>query len=336
VLDISAPPTHHRYHETGEAAEAADRLLFGSALDMTKEGCKMKTQKIAIRIAGSIAIALAHALALAQQPVITSFQGNGQLTWTNLPGTNGFTVQWAPAVTGAWFQSWAALDSLITTGSQTTVSVPMFYRVAQGFSPTSQRGVWILSGPISYLMQNASVYYIAQDDGIISESGAFIPRGPAGFFTVDSAGRVTNTLVLRHSPTIVIPGTFAGPNQIIPDPPYTNMTIRRVEDVSRCGGAWSGTLYQTNTLVGSPTSYPVSFNVDVRGLVTNFTGFPTNTIGRFFALTNGTAAGFFFTGSTDDYEQIRVSGTLSGNTITGTYENNSNYGTLGTVSLTRQ
>jgi len=82
----------------------------------------------------------------------------------------------------------------------------------------------------------------------------------------------------------------------------------------------------------------VSFNVDARGLVTNFTGFPTNTIGRMFALTNGTVSAFFFTGTSqsDDYEQIRVGGTLSGNTVTGTFENNSDYGALGTVSLNRQ
>ena len=294
----------------------------------------MKIQKIAIIIAGGIAIVLAHAAALAQ-PIITSFQGNGQLTWTNLPGTNGFGVQWAPAVTGPWSQTWTSLDSLICTGSETTVTVPMFYRVTQGFSLASERGVWIVTG-FYPTAPNRAAYYIAQDDGIISESGMFIPRGPAGYFTVDPTGRVTNTFVFRHSPTLVIPGAFAGPNQILPDPPYTGMTIHRVEDVSRCAGAWSGTLNQTNALYGSPTSYPVSFNVDARGLVTNFIGFPTNTIGRFFALTNGTVAGFFFTGSTDDYEQIRVSGTLSENAVVGTYENNSDYGTLGTVALSRQ
>jgi hypothetical protein len=183
-----------------------------------------------------------------------------------------------------------------------------------------------------------AAYYIAQDDGIISESGMFIPRGPVGYFTVGSNGRCTNTFVLRESPTLVVPGTFEGPNQILPDPPYTGWTIRRVENVARCTGAWSGSLYQTNVVVGSPINYPVSFNVDARGLVTNFTGFPTNTIGRMFALTNGTVSAFFFTGTSqsDDYEQIRVGGTLSGNTVTGTFENNSDYGALGTVSLNRQ
>lgn len=298
----------------------------------------MNVTKIAVTIAAAIALALARGVVLAQQPVITSFQGNGQLTWTNPPATNGFTVQWAPALTGPWSSSWQGLDSLVVTGAETTAAVPMFYRVAKGFCLASQRGVWILNGPVSFIGQNASVYYIAQDDGIISESGAFIPRGPAGYFTVDPAGRVTNAFVLRQSPAVVVSGSFAGPNQILPDPPYTSMTIRRVEDVARCAGAWSGTLYQTNAAYGTLTNYPVTFNVDARGLVTDFTGFPGHAIGRMYALTNGTVAAFFFTGTSqsDDYEQVRVSGTLSGNAVSGTFENNSDYGILGSVSLNRQ
>ena len=311
---------------------------FGGASRTDTERHTMKITSIAIKAAPTFALAVACVVARGQQPVITSFPGNGQLTWTNQSGTNGFTVQWAPSVTGPWLQSWSALDSLICTGSQTSVSVPMFYRVAKGFSLASQRGVWILNGPASADGQNVSVYYIAQDDGIISESGAFIPRGPAGFFTIDLTGRVTNTFVLRLSPAVTIAGTFAGANQIMPDAPYASFTIRRVEDASRCAGAWSGTLYQTNILAGIATNYPVSFTVDGRGLVTSFSGFPGHTIGRLFALTSGTVAGFFFTGTSlsDDYSQIRVSGSLSGNAIDGTFENNSDYGRLGTVSLTRQ
>ena len=298
----------------------------------------MKTTKFAMKTATVMSFALTCSLTLAQQLLITSFQGNGQLTWTNPPGTNGFTVQWAPTLVGPWSSGWQALDSLVVTGAQTTAAVPMFYRVAEGFSFASQRGVWILNGPVSFMGQNASVYYIAQDDGIISESGAFIPRGPAGFFTVDLSGRVTNTFVLGRSSAVVVSGSFGGPNQILPDPPNTGMTIRRVEDLARCAGAWSGTLYQTNTVYGALTNYPVTFNVDARGLVTGFTGFPGDTIGRMYALTNGTVAAFFFTGTlqSDDYNQIRVSGTLSGNAVSGAFENNSNYGILGSVLLNRQ
>jgi len=46
------------------------------------------------------------------------------LTNELIPQWNGFTVQWAPAVTGPWSSNWLALDSLVVTGSQTTASVP--------------------------------------------------------------------------------------------------------------------------------------------------------------------------------------------------------------------
>lgn len=295
----------------------------------------MKTKKIAITIIGSIVIALAHSSALAQQPVITSFHGNGQLTWTNLPVTNGFTVQWAPAVTGPWSSNWLALDSLISTGSQTTAAVPMFYRVAQGFTLASMRGTWIMSGG-----SQGNMFFIAQDDGVLSESGMFIPRGPAGYFMVGGGGRVTNTFVTTDS-IITIPGTFASANLITLDPPYTSYVISRLQDASLCAGNWAGTLIQTNG-PGMPASYPVSFSVDNRGLVTNLTGFIGVGIGRMFALTNGVAVGFFFTGYESNngvYNQIKISGTLAGNTFAGSYFTDSGNGAdavLGTVSLTRQ
>ncbi len=293
-----------------------------------------KIQKLAITIAASIVIALAHASALAQ-PIITSLNGNGQLTWTNPPATNGFTVQWAPAATGPWSTNWEALDSLVVTGSQTTAAVPMFYRVAQGFTLASMRGIWIMSGGTQ-----GNMFFIAQDDGILSESGMFIPRGPAGYFTVGVSGRVTNVFLTIDS-TIVLPGTFASANLITLDPPYTSYVIGRLESAAQCAGNWTGTLSQTNG-PGMPASYPMTFSVDTRGLVTNLTGFTGVAIGRMFALTNGTAVGFFFTGSESDngvYNQIKISGILSGNTFAGSYYTDSGNGinaVLGTASLTRQ
>ena len=297
----------------------------------------MKTKKIAITIAGSIIIALAQISALAQQPVITSFHGNGQLTWTNLPGTNGFTVQWAPALTGPWFTNWQALDSFIVTNSQTTAAVPMFYRVAQGFTPASVRGTWIMVGTTAGFLNN---YFIAQDDGTLSEGFLFNMKHPAGYFTVGAGGRFTNTFVGNQSMTLS--GTFASANLINWDPPYTNIVTSRLDDASRCAGNWTGTLSQTNGS-GTPVSYPVSFSVDNRGMATSFTGFAGPAMGRMFALTNGAAVGFFSLGKDNDvngvYWEIAISGTLTGNTFSGSYNTDSGSGAnavLGTVSLIRQ
>jgi hypothetical protein len=301
----------------------------------------MKTLRIAIAMAGSIVLALAPSAGLAQPPVITSFQSNGQLTWTNVTATNGFAVQWAPAVTGPWSSSWDALASLITSGSQTTVPVPAFYRVAQGFSLASMRGTWIYTDAVNS-PTNGGFYFTAEEDGILSESAIFIPRGPAGLFTVDVGGRVTNTFLFTGGGGITLPGTFVSPNIIKMDPVISpNGVLSRVDDASRCAGNWTGTLFQTNG-PGTPTNYPVSFSADPRGLVTNFTGFTGLGIGRIFALTNGAAVGFFTPGNYNDngvYDQFRISGTLTGNSLMGSYKTDSGSGAqavLGTASLTRQ
>jgi len=296
----------------------------------------MKIKNIAIAIVCSVVGSLAHSSARAQQPVITSLQGNGQLTWTNAAGTNGFSIEWAPSLAGPWSSSWRALDSLVATGAQSTVSVPMFFRVKQGFSTVSYRGTWILSGG-----PQGNVYYTAQEDGTISEVGDFNVSHPAGYFAVGGSGRVTNTVVNLYDGVQKFTGTFANANLVSLDSPYRYCGYARLEDASQCAGNWTGTLSQTNG-PNTPASYPVSFNVNSQGLVSNFVGFSGVTIGRMFALLNGTASGFLVSGTWDNngaYNQVRISGKLTGNTFAGSYWTDSGAGpdgVMGTVSLTRQ
>jgi len=301
----------------------------------------MKTLKFAIQVTWGFILTLATQSALAQT-TITSFPGNGQLTWTNSPGTNGFNVEWAPTVTGPWSASWRTLDSLITTSTQKTVSVPMFYRVQQGFSLASARGVWMFTTP-----SKGNMFYIAQEDGILSESAMFCRQSPQGFFTVDTTtGSVTNTFVLTGSEggAVAISGRFVGADRIALDTApgvLTNGIASSLEDASRCAGSWTGNLYPTNSATDTVT-HPISFSVDSRGLVTGFTGFAGNPIGRLFALTNGIAIGFVYTGEEsngnplENYNQIKISGTLSGNTIQGIYHlDEGNPLPRGTFTLTR-
>ena len=112
----------------------------------------------------------------------------------------------------------------------------------------------------------------------------------------------------------------------------------RVDNEALCAGHWSGSLSQTNG-PGSPVTYPVSFDVDSSGWISNFVGFLSVATGRLYASTNGPTAGFITTGETGIYNQIAISGALTGNTLTGSYD--ADYSTgfgafLGTVSLTRQ
>lgn len=68
--------------------------------------------------------------ALAQAPVISSFNRDGELVCTNLlPGTTA-AIEWAPNVSGPWTDSWSGLSEL-AVGSSGTVQadVPRFFRV---------------------------------------------------------------------------------------------------------------------------------------------------------------------------------------------------------------
>jgi hypothetical protein len=104
-------------------------------------------------------------------PVIVSFSGNGWLAWTNAPGVHGFAVQWASHPSGPWSNNWHGLDNIVTTNTSTMVSVPMFYRVSQSFTPADMRSAWMIVD-----QSHGHNHFIALEDGIISESSFFIPR----------------------------------------------------------------------------------------------------------------------------------------------------------------
>ena len=108
-----------------------------------------------------------------------------------------------------------------------------------------------------------------------------------------------------------------------------------VQDAALCVGNWNGTLSETNDPQGL-TNYSVSLAVDTNGwgsLSNAFSG-----TGWIFALasTNGALSGFFNTtlDSNNPYNQFQISGTLSGNVISGSFESEGD--AVGTVSLTRQ
>ena len=69
--------------------------------------------------------------------VITSFPGNGTLTWTNSVSNATYRVEWAGSVTGPWqsFDALTKLTSISATSSVVTVQVPMFYRVVWTDAP---------------------------------------------------------------------------------------------------------------------------------------------------------------------------------------------------------
>ena len=76
-------------------------------------------------------IVCAGGLAFGQAPVITSFHGNGELTWTNNVTNVAYRVEWSPSLTeGHWHRSWQSLDFIESrTNASLSAEVPMFYRV---------------------------------------------------------------------------------------------------------------------------------------------------------------------------------------------------------------
>ena len=270
-------------------------------------------------------------LALSENPpVIVSFSGNGRLTWTNAPGVNGFAVQWASRPSGPWSNNWHGLDSIVTTGTATTACVPMFYRVTQAFTPADMRGNWM-----NIDQAHGFTHFVAQEDGIISESAFFISRAPSGYFTVGATG-VVDLVIITGDEQVLLRGAFSDRDRILLGAPYTGAVIRRVEDESRCMGVWTGFLKQVT--MPAIFYHPIRLEVDQRGLVTNMTGFGFNNIGRLFSLDDGPASGFFYTeglnANEDPHDMIHVMGTHAGDQITGTYEAD-NPDVTGEVSLIR-
>jgi len=93
---------------------------------------------------------LTATVSMGQAPVITSFQGNGQLSWTNTVNSNAlYRVEWAAQAGGPWYRTFAnigSLDGLNATGF--TVAVPMFYRVIMATNQPPQGMVWIDGGEV--------------------------------------------------------------------------------------------------------------------------------------------------------------------------------------------
>jgi len=88
----------------------------------------MKTKRNSLFIALALLVGV-HS-ALAQNPVVTSFGGNGVLSCSNLAQGSVASVEWASTPSGPWQSDWTSLAAVPTdTNGSFTASVPMFYRV---------------------------------------------------------------------------------------------------------------------------------------------------------------------------------------------------------------
>jgi len=110
------------------------------------------------------------ASALAAELVITSFPGNGELTWTNSASSHAtYRVEWASSATGPWsrFDALTNLTLISATSNLVTVKVPMFYRVVWLDAPVAT-GTWNYSGYDEFgsLVVTGKLYLSAQTNRV--------------------------------------------------------------------------------------------------------------------------------------------------------------------------
>ncbi len=101
------------------------------------------------RMLAALAVTVAAAPVTGQEPVITSFQHNGRLTWANevTPGAI-YRVEWAATPAGPWFrtlQNTAGIDALEESAFEALV--PMFYRVVMSTEPPPRGMKYVEQGP---------------------------------------------------------------------------------------------------------------------------------------------------------------------------------------------
>ena len=95
-----------------------------------------------------IVIGLMPSIGMGQTIEISSFQGNGCLSWTNTVNSNAvYRIEWASQLDGPWYRTFdniAAIDAHIADTFE--VGVPMFYRVVMRTNEPPKGMVWVETG----------------------------------------------------------------------------------------------------------------------------------------------------------------------------------------------
>lgn len=198
------------------------------------------------------------------------------------------------------------------------------------FSNATLIGQWLLTST-----QGKTTYIVFDGNGGITEAGLFNMLTPPGNYQVQANGSLTITLNFLHDPQTILSGALASSTTGAVTVTQGNDAgetgnIIKVSNLAACQGTWTGTLTESGS-----TTHAISFAIDGNGTGTSFTGFARPVSGKMFCEA-GAAAAFFKTGETNSYDQIQISGVVSGNNITGTFDNDSPPPQpTGTVALTQ-
>lgn len=93
-------------------------------------------------------VIVAHA-----QPVLTSIDHPGVISWTNAPATGThYVVEWASSPTGLWKRTWQGPERIDAgTGTHYSVAIPNYFRVVAQTSERPPAGMGLIEGG-SFLM----------------------------------------------------------------------------------------------------------------------------------------------------------------------------------------
>jgi len=218
----------------------------------------------------------------------------------------------------------------VAAGQTTDIGTITMLPVGPAFSNATLNGPWLLTSNVQ-----GRAYIIFDGKGGVSGVGAFHPATPPGTYQVQPDGSFTITLneVPVVGPQTVLTGSLAssgsGSYTVTQGRiPGETGNIIRVSNPAACQGTWSGTLSEQ----GASVTRTVSFTVDGSGAVTSSTGLAGPVTGKMFCEA-GFAAAFLRTGEPNAYNQLNISGTISGSALAGSFINDSNSGGTASLSL---
>ena len=242
-----------------------------------------------------------------------SINSSGQLVLKGSGGTETDTMTLTGGATSTLTFSSYEVDSSTTPTTTRTVTVTFAAYTPPTYSNASLSGVWISSS----MGVNATtpMYFVMDGAGTITDISAFNLSTPAGTYSVNADGTYSMPLgeiafsgKLASTTTGTI--TYSGAS--------STGSLTKVADLSKGQGSYTATLSG-----GAQTfaTYTISFSVDASGNISSFAssipGATTAKSGKFFSLADGTAVFMIRTNATDEYSQIKGTGTLVNGQITG-------------------
>ena len=186
--------------------------------------------------------------------------------------------------------------------------------LCSGCSNASLKGPWIGSPAQSEFR----FYLISDGKGNITDMGEYDAQGNG--YTVNPFGTFSVYFFYEELPitlnskfTSKTSATWSGLNK---HGETITGSLDKVIDPSICEGTWAG------SMITYSETFAIEFVIDSNGAIIDYTtDFIPPVSGHIFSI-GDVVTGFFRTGSSGGYEEIKIAGILSEGAINGTFRNN--------------